>query len=394
MRKLFYMGLESYVARYTYQLENWNKMVFNKRDIDYVIVNGQRISDSEEIKTGSVLDAHGRSFYSLTQCAEMVRLMGAGEVTSEDVIFFEDMFTPGIESLAYVIDQVQADKRPRVFVRCLAQSVDPDDFVNREGMHTWMRKYEEMVADLCTKTNGGILVASEELVANLRISGFTCPIFVTGLPYNKEEVLQYTPEVSWLDKENRVCFAARWDDEKQPEFFLALAESMYATDPTVEFAILTGHKTLKSNNPSHLAALEAAKKKFNVKVYEGMSKKGYYEMLARSKVLFNCALQDWVSNTVSEADTYGAMTIYPAYRSFPEVFANNEDHMYLPWSINSAKEKILKAINRDTPFASIGLPSDWQGGTIDRTLDVFLGLGEQWRRDTLDYRKHVSAPKY
>ena len=41
----------------------------------------------------------------------------------------------------------------------------------------------------------------------------------------------------------------------------------------------------------------------NFKIYTGLKKDDYYNLLADSKVLFNCALQDWVSNTVSEADS-------------------------------------------------------------------------------------------
>ena len=34
MRKLFYMGLEPYKARYTLQLQQWNTDVFDRRGID------------------------------------------------------------------------------------------------------------------------------------------------------------------------------------------------------------------------------------------------------------------------------------------------------------------------------------------------------------------------
>jgi hypothetical protein len=55
-------------------------------------------------------------------------MMRNGEVTNEDVIYFEDMFQPGIESLPYILDQVDPEsQRPRIFVRCLAQAIDPDD---------------------------------------------------------------------------------------------------------------------------------------------------------------------------------------------------------------------------------------------------------------------------
>ena len=165
MRKLYYCGLEQLEARYTLQLQDWNERVFEARDIKYVSVLGQNLDDSKQIVTGSVLDAHGRTFYSMTQMAELIRMMQQGDVTSEDVIFFEDMYTPGIESLAYIMDQVEDKYKPKVFVRCLAQTVDPDDFVCREGMFNWMRKFEEMCAEFVS----GIIVANEEFAAHLRI---------------------------------------------------------------------------------------------------------------------------------------------------------------------------------------------------------------------------------
>ena len=39
MRKLFYMGLEPYKARYTLQLQEWNREVFERRKIKYIILH-------------------------------------------------------------------------------------------------------------------------------------------------------------------------------------------------------------------------------------------------------------------------------------------------------------------------------------------------------------------
>jgi hypothetical protein len=38
MGKLYYMGLESYKARYTLQLTEWNKRVFDRRGVEAVYV--------------------------------------------------------------------------------------------------------------------------------------------------------------------------------------------------------------------------------------------------------------------------------------------------------------------------------------------------------------------
>lgn len=363
IRKLWYLGLEPYEARYTLQLQHWNEAVFKQENIDYEVVTGDLLGNEGKIVTGSVLDAHGRSYYSLTQIANLVKLMQEGKVTSDDVIFFEDMFTPGIEALPYIMDQCPAEFRPRVYVRCLAQTVDPDDFVNREGMFNWMRRFEQ----ICDEFVDGILVASEELVAHLRIAGFKAPIYVTGLPFGKEEVRTRLPaELKPLnERKKRVVFAARWDDEKLPHFYMDLAEQFNKFE-NINFTICCGHEELKSNNPEYV---ERAMKmhndpSMNFTVETGLKKEEYYAILADSCILFNCALQDWVSNTVSEADTAGCMTVYPAYRSFPEVFANNEKHMYIPWSVNSATDTIVNAMNlvrfgTDAEKYNIGKISDY-----------------------------------
>ena len=119
MRKLFYCGIEKLQARYSLQLEDWNTRVFKSRGIDYEVVYGEDLT-GDQIVTGSVLDAHGRSYYSLTQIANLVKLMQSGKITNKDVIFFEDAFTPGMESLFYIMDQVPKKFRPRVYVRFLA----------------------------------------------------------------------------------------------------------------------------------------------------------------------------------------------------------------------------------------------------------------------------------
>jgi hypothetical protein len=96
------MGLEPYKARYTLQLTDWNERVFKRRGINYVIVPGETLSNDQAIVTGQVLDAHGRTYFGMSQLMNLIRMMKAGELNNEDVIYFEDMFQPGIESLPYI----------------------------------------------------------------------------------------------------------------------------------------------------------------------------------------------------------------------------------------------------------------------------------------------------
>lgn len=377
---LYYIPLEPYQARYTLQLTKWNTDEFDRLGVPYHLVTGNTLDTSQEIKTGSVLDAHGRSYYALSQTMELIRLHSVGAINPDDIIFFEDMFHPGIEALPYLFNQI--DTKPRVYVRCLAQTVDPDDFVHRSGMFRWMRHYELMVDEFVD----GILAASEELVAHLRIAGFTSPIYVTGLPFGKAEVQSRVPPTPWDSKSNRVVFAARWDTEKQPRFYLEVARRVKELHPEIEFSVLSG-SALRSNDPELLVFDRAL-----VSVYDNLSKDDYYRMLSSSKLLFNCALQDWVSNTISEASALGTKILYPAYRSFPEACFNDPQMLYLPWSVDDAVQKIISLVVDNAPQVNLTRISDYQNETVERTLKVFSGEAQPYlANDNAAYRKTITT---
>jgi hypothetical protein len=393
MRKLFYMGLEPYEGRYTLQLQDWNERVFKARGIDYVVVPGTTIDNTKSISVGQVLDAHGRSYFAMSQMMNLVQMMRNGEVTSEDAVFFEDMFQPGIESLPYILNQVSENMRPKIWVRCLAQSIDPDDFVHVWGMSRWMSLYEQMVNEFVT----GVLASNEEMIAHLKIANWRAPLYnISGLAFSKEEVQSRVTEIKpWNERKEQVVFASRWDQEKQPDFFMDLIEYYHSANSDLnyntEFVLVQGGP-LRSNNPKYIERARQMQAAGKLTILENMKKNEYYEVLNDSKVIFNSAAQDWTSNTISEADALGCNVLFPAYRSFPEILANDHSRMYIPWSIQDAYEKLIQLIDR--PHKDIGKVSDWTSGTVDRCVDIIQGKGEQWRRDDIRYRDHVSKNKY
>jgi len=391
------MGLEPYKARYTLQLTDWNERVFKRRGIDYEIVPGDTLSSDQAIVTGQVLDAHGRSYFGMSQLMNLVKMMKEGKVTSDDVIYFEDMFQPGFEALPYILNQVPETHRPKLFVRCLAQSIDPDDFVHVWGMDKWMGLYEKMVCEAVRQSGGAILATNEEMVMHMKIAGWDAPIYnISGLAFGKDEVRERVSEIKpFNDRPMRVVFAARWDQEKQPDFFMDVIEEFQSRFDQwrkyVEFVVLSG-APLRSNNQSYMERTYKMRSEGKLSIREDLSKNEYYEILNNSRVLFNCALQDWVSNTVSEADALGCNVVYPAYRSFPETFANDSDRLYVPWSKDDAAIKLYKAIHE--PHRNQGKISDYNDKTIDRICDILEGKGEQYLRMSTDYRKHTHETKY
>jgi hypothetical protein len=392
MGKLYYMGLESYKARYTLQLTEWNKRVFDRRGVEAVYVPGLTLDNSQKIVTGQVLDAHGRSYFGMSQIMNLVRLMQQGAVTKDDVVYFEDMFQPGIESLPYILKQIPEASRPRIFVRCLAQSIDPDDFVHVWGMGEFMGHYERMVDSFVD----GVLATNEEMVMHMKIAGWKSPIYnISGLVFNTEEVQERVGNkiTPWNERKHRVVFSARWDQEKQPDFYMDVIKAWHERHPGsgVEFAVCSG-AVLKSNNDSYMERTRGMQTAGLLTIYEDLEKNQYYDIVNNSRVVFNCALQDWVSNTVSEADALGCNVLYPAYRSFPETFGNDHTRMYVPWSIDDALDKLEKLLQK--PSENMGKISAWTSGTADRIVDIIEGKGEQWLRMSTDYRKHTHESKY
>ena len=210
------------------------------------------------------------------------------------------------------------------------------------------------------------------------------------MSFGKAEVQSRVDTIKpWVGRKNRIVFAARFDQEKQPNFFMDIVEEMGGFG--VEFVICQGGP-LRSNNPAYIERARELESKGKLTIAENLSKNEYYDIVNDSRVLFNCALQDWVSNTVSEADALGCNVVYPAYRSFPETFANDHTRMYVPWSKTDAMEKINKSLL--SPSENIGKISDWTNGTIDRMIDIMTGKGEQWLRSGNRYRDHVSEGKY
>jgi glycosyltransferase involved in cell wall biosynthesis len=256
-------------------------------------------------------------------------------------------------------------------------------------MQEWMGHYEKM----CDTWVTGILASNEEMVAHMKIAGWKAPIFnISGLAFDKDEVQSRVAEIKpFLHRKKRVVFAARFDQEKQPGFFMDLIEDYGKYNRDVEFAVLSGGP-LRSNDEKYLSRAKELEKTANFKIYENLKKNEYYELLADSRVLFNCALQDWVSNTASEADALGTNCLYPAYRSFPETFANDAECLYVPWSMDDVKNKLDHLLVN--PRKKMGHLSNWTTGTIDRCIDIMIDGSETWYRNTKDYRNNVPGSKY
>lgn len=365
--RIIYLPLEPYEERYTLQLQEWTIRRFIARQIPYLVVLGAQLIDEQHIETGVVLDAHARAFFALTQTAQLVAMMYRGEITADDVIYTQDMFHPGWSALPYILAQASPDQHPpRIYTHCLAQSVDPNDFTF--PMRYWMRPYEHMV----DRTVNGIFVASACQVEMLQAALFDTPIHQVGLYFDRDEVRERAPALMpWRSRSKRILFASRWDREKQPGFYMDLIQAVTEQGllPDYEFAACTSAVQLRSNTPSHIIRARQMEATGQLTLYEGLTKGEYYRLLADSQLLFNCALQDFVSFTLLEASALGTPALLPAHLSFPETVRSDHRQLYAPWSVADAIMR-LQQILANPPLDVVSYPADTHHQTLDRVLEV------------------------
>ena len=329
MRKLFYFGLEPLKARYTYQLsKEWMPATFEPyaNELEFIDVEGEFDPD-QQIKIGAVLDAVGRGKFAMSQCANFLDMLNRDEVNDGDIIFLQDYWHPGIESILYAIDLYGIDLK--IYSMLHAQSVDEYDFTY--PMRNWMRGFELGLDKRMT----GIFIGSTVHKEQLREAGFTAPIHVVSLPIHKEATLAKLPEYDSLDKQDVIVYSSRLDKEKNPFFMMEVAKEFLKQKPDFEWHVTTSGKEFRAMLPGVIDALnKLAKEEPRFKLLNGLTKEEYYTELATCRIQFNSALQDYVSWTVIEATAFGADIVYPNFRSFPEFI--DSDRMYKPFDVQSA----------------------------------------------------------
>lgn len=381
---LYYLPLESYASRYTMQWANpttgWLERNWRAIGLEYKRVDPARTESPGVIKSGCVLDAPRRCLHAMSQTAQIITDMNLDCIGKGDVLYFDDFWHPGIESIAYV-GHIQKNK-PKMYAFLHAQSVDDFDFTN--SMIEWMRPFEKGIARILD----GIFVCCPSLAVLVRREIGGCPVHVTGHPFSSEEVMERMPkDTNWQSihgnerRKTQVVFSSRWDTEKNPGFFLRVAEETIKILPHAKFIVCTSAPKLRSNNPILLRMLDAARVAHpdNIILKENLSKEEYYRILTESKVQMNTADQDWVAITLLESAVAGCYPVYPWFRSFPETLQYRSEYMYTHLDLISAVRTLVPILKDDTLWTNKEIKGrEWIYKRFDvswaRQLEI-MGLG-------------------
>lgn len=334
--RIIYFPLESYPERYTAQLScvgGWMETAFKRMNISFVRIEGtpwRTVIDGKGV-AGSPA---GRGIWAMSQCNEFLKLLDSGEIRDTDVLYFDEFWQPGIEAIAYALSLKGMPLR--MYAYCWAQSVDEHDFTT--SMLPWIRHFETGIASLLS----GIFVACNIHKAHMLKGGLGTQnrVHVTGHPFDRKMVYD-SIEHNHLRDRNTVIYTGRWDREKDPLTLLRLAALHTHRFLDSHFLITTSSPRLRSNEPHLLEALTKAQGTW-VTLKEGLTKADYYKELSKAAILFNCADQDYVSFGLLEGLTFGATPLYPAYRSFLEVFKNHPRFLYPKGDTLAASDAIIR----------------------------------------------------
>ena len=283
---LYYIPIEPYETRYTADWIYDYEMTFEMCNVRYTTILGK--TTSTKVTTGGVLDACGTHLYKFSQLQDIINRIQEGKITDDDIIFFADLWFPGLESLFYIRNMLNLK-----FQICgifHAGTYDEADITYRNHMRDWGRYLEA-----CWFTDiDKIFVATEFhkqllLSKSFIVEGLKDKIYVTGLPFYADSLRHEYPIKK--SNENILVFPHRMDVEKHPEVFDELID--WLLKKNVKF---TPIKT----------------------IVETKSREEYFNILAKSKVMVSFADQETFGYSTLESMALGNIVVVPNKLSYVE----------------------------------------------------------------------------
>lgn len=278
--------IEPIEERYSAQWNKWfNKEFFD--EVPFTTIEG--CSTSGRINLGSFLDVIETNKYKISQLQQILEWLEDYSTHYRDetvVLFFHDLWWPGLETIAYIKDGLGLDNLK--ICGCLhAGTYDPYDFLSKKHMEHWADKMERAwfaeITDLifvATRFHKDLLCTKRNIPRkNVVVTGF--PIYDDFLPTG--------PTI----KEKMIAFPHRLDSEKQPELFYKMAKRLGKKYPDWRFVVTKE---------------------------EASSKKEYYQVLKQAKIAVSFAKQETWGIAMQEAVIANAFPVCPDTLSYHEMY--------------------------------------------------------------------------
>lgn len=283
---IWIFSLEPLDSRYTKQ---WHTNIpeilaaaagdnFNVRQVDGV----QRTA---KVTDGAFLNFSDTNYWKSSQLCNFVELLDAGETTVNDKFLFTDAWNPCITQVAYMRDLL--DQKWELHGIWHAGAYDPSDILGYKMKKPWPWEAEKSWYHSLDFNYYASNFHKDMFLKNLDIQyQHQAKAVRSGQPHG--EIIEAMKQYAGIAKvdDNLVMWPHRFNDDKQPNIAVNLG---------LDFRMVITQEL-------------------------GLSKEDYYATLARSKVMFSCALHENLGISVMEGVLADVIPVLPDRCSYKEMY--------------------------------------------------------------------------
>jgi glycosyltransferase involved in cell wall biosynthesis len=335
---IWYLPLEYLDARYTILMDRQLKDSFKKYNVSFTEISGIDIV-AGQISTGAFLDSDGTNYFKFSQLQKICCLFKNGEVQNGDVFFVSDLWFPGLECIKYMAMFHKIEVKICGIFH--AGSWTTTDYVAL--LKEWAHDIEVGWFKMIDKIFVGSKFHKQEILNN-KICFDKDKILVTGLPFSVNDIRTSSRDKICKNKKDIVIFSGRLDLEKHPEFFdemkCRVQRTVYANEHTVEFI-----KTMPLK----------------------LNKEDYFDLLARSKVIFSAAEQENFGYGILEAVALSVVPVVPDTLSYIEMYPK----VFRYSDLDEACRLIINYLNNPPETAFI---ANYYSDSADRIVSEIIKL--------------------
>lgn len=301
--KIWYVPLEKLEQRMYAQINTQMKASFQRFGVDFQEILPEYKAD--QIREGGwVMPAAGHCLFCSQQLAILLQHLVNGDVGDNDIIYFDDLWFPGLEALFYSKHLMK--KHFSVYGFIHAGSFTYADFVY--PMSTWARDLERSWFNACD----GIFVGTKQTKNDIVECGLIADsdkVVITGLPFNVDTSLLSNQVVK---KENIIIFAHRDDPDKKVDEFFKLLQLFKKRNFDFKFKVFItgGGRAVRQSTRGLFASIP------EVEFCPNLTKQEYYNILQKSKVMVSTAIQENFGVCTQEALAFNVVPICPDRLSY------------------------------------------------------------------------------
>lgn len=338
IKTIFYVCLEPLEERYTKQWYDYFPLQFNSNNFNVEVIDGKSLTDF--VSVGTFLDINSTVHYKNSQMMEISKLFHDKKVKNNDIFFIADTEFWGLESIRLLAQMNNIDVKIVSFLHAASYTIE-DAFAIAEPYQKyteigWIASCDLVFVGSEYHKNAVIERRINKLAEESDKQTLKDKIKVTGNPLFKSEFVDFDIK----NKKNQIIISNRFDWEKRPNLSLDIAYLLKKEIPDLEIIVTTSRPKFKSNKEWLVNYARALESDGIIKIYEGLSKKEYYKLLAESKIMLTNSIEENFGYCIVEALAYNTYPLAPYGLSHTELLCNNDKLLF-----NDIDDAIIKAKN-------------------------------------------------